>query len=278
MSSFPTLHSKKQIKYLWKNDYYRDRIIKYIMKYVRTDRVKVYSDIYSIIRSSITDMHDDVHVYKELFNYLNKISGINNDSDIDRPKERSMAIKSILYQVELVLGETYISSYIDIGSGTGTITDCVGSSLNIPNTYSSDIVLPQIPGDNFLHIEDGKIPLPDNSIDLVTCFVVLHHVNDLNKFFKEITRIMRKNGIFIIREHNVTNPIMRIFLDVIHSISCIVHNNEDIDKFYSEYDVFFQSMKNWDAIINMAGFKKICDITYTMENPQMLYYAAYKYS
>jgi len=47
---------------------------------------------------------------------------------------------------------------------------------------------------------DGKIPFKENSFDLITCFGVLHHIPNISFVFKELTRILKKDGYLLIRE------------------------------------------------------------------------------
>jgi ubiquinone/menaquinone biosynthesis C-methylase UbiE len=46
----------------------------------------------------------------------------------------------------------------------------------------------------------GIIPLDDNSIDLVTCFGALHHLPRIKPTIREIYRVLKPNGIALIRE------------------------------------------------------------------------------
>ncbi len=46
----------------------------------------------------------------------------------------------------------------------------------------------------------GKIDLPEGSIDLITCFAVLHHIPNISFVIQELTRILKKGGFILLRE------------------------------------------------------------------------------
>jgi SAM-dependent methyltransferase len=47
---------------------------------------------------------------------------------------------------------------------------------------------------------DGKIPLDSNSVDLITCFGVLHHIPNISFVMSELYRILKPDGHILIRE------------------------------------------------------------------------------
>lgn len=48
--------------------------------------------------------------------------------------------------------------------------------------------------------ESGDIALKDLSVDLVTCFGVLHHIPNVTHVMSEIVRVMRPGAVFLLRE------------------------------------------------------------------------------
>lgn len=62
--------------------------------------------------------------------------------------------------------------------------------------------------DDFLLMnEDGLIPLPDNSIDLIISDFVLEHVESANTYFSEINRVLKNDGYFCGRTTNLMSYI-----------------------------------------------------------------------
>lgn len=56
----------------------------------------------------------------------------------------------------------------------------------------------------------GKINLPNESVDLITCFAVLHHIPNVSFIMRELTRILKKGGYMLIREPIVSMGDWRI--------------------------------------------------------------------
>lgn len=46
----------------------------------------------------------------------------------------------------------------------------------------------------------GEMSLPDQKVDIVTAFSVLHHIPNVDKIFTEVSRVLRPGGFFIVRE------------------------------------------------------------------------------
>jgi SAM-dependent methyltransferase len=67
-------------------------------------------------------------------------------------------------------------------------------------------------------------PLPsaiaDTSVDLVTCFIGLHHIPPprLEPFLRSIHRVLRRGGVFVLRDHDVTDVAMDRFVALAHTV------------------------------------------------------------
>ena len=48
---------------------------------------------------------------------------------------------------------------------------------------------------------DGRLPVGDSSIDLVISVQVLEHVGDLETYFSEIARVLKKDGVLLLSTH-----------------------------------------------------------------------------
>jgi len=45
--------------------------------------------------------------------------------------------------------------------------------------------------------------LQDESVDLVTCLMSIHHFEDFDLMLKEIKRVLKPGGFLFVREHDV---------------------------------------------------------------------------
>jgi FAD/FMN-containing dehydrogenase/SAM-dependent methyltransferase len=62
--------------------------------------------------------------------------------------------------------------------------------------------------------------VPDASVDLVTCYIGLHHAppDRLDGFLRSLARILRPGGVLVVRDHDVTTPEMHAFVSVAHAV------------------------------------------------------------
>lgn len=108
---------------------------------------------------------------------------------------------------------------------------------------------------------NGKIPLPDNSVDLITCFGVLHHLPQIRPIFKEMSRCLAHGGIILIREpivsmgdwtkvrKNATVNERGIPVKILKDI--IIQNNLNINR--ERYCIFYP-FPSFTSILSSIGF------------------------
>jgi FAD/FMN-containing dehydrogenase/SAM-dependent methyltransferase len=75
-----------------------------------------------------------------------------------------------------------------------------------------------VPLSDYAPIERRSVA--DNSLDLVTCYIGLHHAAPevLDGFVRSIHRVLRPNGLLILRDHDVTTPQMRALVSLAHAV------------------------------------------------------------
>jgi len=114
-----------------------------------------------------------------------------------------------------------ISSYLDIGCGNGQITEEIGQIYHIPFVYGADVYSPEqfeLSSVHYAQIQNDHLPYPDDSMELITCFMSIHHFTDFHKMISEIIRVLKPFGWFFFREHHVpaTDLKLRARLDKLH--------------------------------------------------------------
>lgn len=88
---------------------------------------------------------------------------------------------------------------LDIGSGTGIILKDLykyGDVIGI-DTSKKSIELCKSRNLNCRYGNAESLPFKDESFDIVTAFGVIEHVDDDQKVLNEITRVLKKNGYFM---------------------------------------------------------------------------------
>ncbi|CAF3640011.1 unnamed protein product [Rotaria sp. Silwood1] len=153
--------------------------------------------------------------------------------------------------------------------------------------------------------------LTDNQVDLITCFVTLHHVPHLEPILAEFVRILRSGGYLIIREHDCkkVHSLTAKYLNFVHAFMMIARvgefadsreNNLKKDEVESDDDsvchttewkqqklkiiqytssIQYRTRAEWQQKIENAGFRLKATLDYDLKitsNPQALYYAVFQ--
>jgi ubiquinone/menaquinone biosynthesis C-methylase UbiE len=120
-------------------------------------------------------------------------------------------------------------------------------SLNTQSNKSAKII--------FSLYDGKKLPYSDNSFDLITCLMVLHHIpkDNLDALISEIYRVMKPNGVLILREHDVNNAAEILLLDMMHDFYDYVWNVIET-KATEQWGTNYKSRMEWNALITKTGF------------------------
>ncbi len=159
-----------------------------------------------------------------------------------------------------------IENYLDMGCGDCTLTKTLGNALGLSdkNIYGADI--PEWGGYNektrkklpinIIDLKKGKkLPIKSNKFSLVTAFMMLHHVENLDDMLNEINRIIKKGGYFMIREHDAMNYADYMLCDIEHMLFDVVDRGSDKNKL--EYYAEYYDWVEWDYMLNNHGFEHI---------------------
>ena len=173
--------------------------------------------------------------------------------------------------------------FVDIGCGDGSITKQFCQKYDFGKCICVDI-------DNWLDTytsqkekgielvirksNENIINLSNDFADVIMCFHSLHHMANLHETLQEIARITKKNGLLIIKEHNVYYPDASYMIDIYHAIYELVFKDNAYEKFIKEYYSQYFSDKETYSLLKKLGYEII---NYTYDGgPLKNYIAIYK--
>ncbi len=120
--------------------------------------------------------------------------------------------KKVIEKAEGLLNLIDIKSgqnYLEIGCGSGAVARYVSKKykLNVTGTdIDKDQILlarrdsTHIKNITFLEADATNLPFKDKSFDIVLSVNVLHHISNWMDALKEINRVLRSNGYFILED------------------------------------------------------------------------------
>jgi SAM-dependent methyltransferase len=226
-------HTKSEFKSVfgeakWSDDFYR--FLQVIFHLYPEDK------FHHLIASTTKEKNTDEEIYKSVQNNLPKIKPFLSELTLALPALKKQK-KEMSKQVLSLLGNKRdINGYLEIGS-TGRYISDLRKHINLsgpiyitndiePNNSVADIFergqLKKLGHffnlDNYQPISQSQIA--DESVDLVTCHIGLHHCPHelLESYITSIKRILRKGGLFIMRDHDVKNAEMATFVSLVHSV------------------------------------------------------------
>lgn len=152
--------------------------------------------------------------------------------------------------------------YLDVGCGSGKKTKIFSKLFELPKTMIFGADIPnwgpyqfdksKLPF-HFEFIRDGMIEYPDNSFEVVSAILTLHHVPDLTGFIKELKRVLKPNGLLLIIEHDNHNKFDNLITDLQHTLYSYLYDNNH--KYLEEkiYNRYFNYME-WKYIFYKQNF------------------------
>lgn len=102
----------------------------------------------------------------------------------------------------------------------------------------------------------SKTDIPDNSVDLILCFIGLHHIplEKIDNFISSIYRILRPGGVFLLRDHDCHNAEIESIIFTAHSVYNALVTSEPLENELSEFRNF-QKLDHWIELLEKHGFQ-----------------------
>ena len=164
-----------------------------------------------------------------------------------------------------------VQSYCDVGCADGFITVAIGNYLHLSPTQIFGCDVRDLPPEGnkfqFKYYDGQKLPYMNNSFDLMTIYMVMHHIPHIQSFIKELYRVLKNGGYLVIREHDCNPEDMRMFLDIQHGLYALVLSPiVETPDFCTTFQTYYKSRTQWREMLCNAGFTEITSDSISEEN------------
>jgi ubiquinone/menaquinone biosynthesis C-methylase UbiE len=127
--------------------------------------------------------------------FYNTVANIYEDIDGRRTDEIKIWLSQVLKDLSRITDGDVL---VDFGCGSGFVSE--SGKQYFKRIYGIDISFEMLKlakdkATGVVCADSAYIPLKDNSVDVVVCFAVLHHIFNHKPLFREIYRILRKGGV-----------------------------------------------------------------------------------
>jgi SAM-dependent methyltransferase len=98
--------------------------------------------------------------------------------------------------------------YLDVGSGNGELIDQVMRTFPVnvrACDYRDDLMTLRGVAVDVVDLNTGTLPYADETFDAVTCTEVIEHLEDFRRALREISRVTKPGGVFVLSTPNVLN-------------------------------------------------------------------------
>jgi ubiquinone/menaquinone biosynthesis C-methylase UbiE len=156
------------------------------------------------------------------------------------------------------------TTLLDIGAGNGQIVSGLAGALGLRQQNVFALELAEYPNRAtdvqwISYNEQGEIPLPDNSVDIITLMMVLHHAPDPMALIKEMHRVLKTGGVVVVRETNAgSQNLLGLSPEEMVALNQILDN-----MLYVVFDPNsgvpmmnnYRPINYWEDLFRKAGFK-----------------------
>ncbi len=247
----------------------QENLFKLIIKTVWHNNKFMASKLEKELKSIISNRSlNDLQIY----NKINELYKKNKpkDTGFDRGQFRFEEIKKLgifsYLKSSTDFGRSTDFAYLDFGGGIGDVSSSIAKNLNLKkeNSFVTDIQnwLGKEHTDEYVkyityrYLKTNELPFDNNKFNLITCLQVLHHIDDKEYTISQLKRIIKDDGILIIREHDSRNSYDRTMIDIEHSLHAYSMDEQGIDYFQNYHDNYM-SKEELETLMIKAGFHKL---------------------
>ena len=233
MASYP----KNTFFLIYQNINYQWKLLRMIKKFMNDCTKTEIDTVVSMIFNNMTD--EDIS--GKIIDIVKKYQ---HDTDIMNSKSRAKRISNVVYNAYRESKIIYYpTTYLDIGCNTGAITVEIAKKFKIDNknTYGIDVEdfsgkkINPVSDFNFKYYDGKIIPFADNTFDVITCAMVIHHIPDINFTLQEIYRVLCNDGLLILKEHSVASKYMDYVIYIEHLLYSVLYDGNTYTEFVAEY-------------------------------------------
>ena len=102
--------------------------------------------------------------------------------------------------------------------------------------------------------ENEKVSFENEYFDVIIISMVLHHVQNNSFIFSELYRLLKPNGILIIREHDAVSQTDKMLIDLQHYIYMYNTYGHEIYEKNKNYYSNYKSIQEWILICKKYKF------------------------
>ncbi len=226
---------------------------------------------HELIVNATKTFNSDEIIYKKVLQNLPTIKPFLSEFTYALPALKKQKREMAEQVMKFLKGRTEIDGYLEIGSTGRYVSELrkhipVKGSIYLTNDIAPDNSVADVFERGQLRKIGKFIPLTyqpisreeigDEGLDVVACHIGLHHCRpkQLEGYIKSIHRILRKDGLFIMREHEAGTPEMATFVSLVHTVFNL-GLKIDWETDSTEYKSF-KSISEWSTIISDYGFKE----------------------
>jgi SAM-dependent methyltransferase len=171
--------------------------------------------------------------------------------------------------------------YVDIGCGSGNDTVLISKELYASKTLCVDVEdsrVNEAKSLNFMLIKK-EIPLvvDTGTVDVITLFHTLHHMEDATSRLQDINRMLKKDGLLVIKDHDTETELDAENVTFEHFVYSIGEGEATVsdEKTYKDIlPMYYYSANSVVNFLESCGFKKLYCNTY--KNPTRTYNAVFQ--
>lgn len=212
------------------------------------------------IKSNLSDIfrNEDVQKFKTLLTDVNKTKERKNSQHgyNKRGNDRVKDLLDIMGKAGYGITGKEKYNILDIGAGSCEISLAIKDHFTNSNVMVLDEKLPDRQKIKNLKVVEynmnGDINLNPESVDVVIMMVVLHHIHpDIRRSIaRNISRLLKKNGLLIIREHYLVDvEYFEFYIECVHQFWYMFNDEKedplyltsvyDFDKLFVDFNLYY---------------------------------------